>query len=88
MTAVRFEADALSHRLACETHLIRRARERKLGLSREDLDRWRDKIRAARPAFEKEGVGRYRLKLNAGRRRYFVIYDRELDCLVSVWCRN
>lgn len=75
----------LRRRLDTEVHLVRRATERQLGLSLQDLDRFRDLARLARPAFVTPGQCRYKLRYRFGGDRFRVVYDADLDCLVTIW---
>jgi hypothetical protein len=75
----------LRRRLDTEVHLVRRATERQLGLSIRDLDRFRDLARLARPAFITPGQHRYRLRYRFGGEQFRVVYDSDLDCLVTIW---
>ena len=73
-----------AHRAACQYHAARRAAQRGLELSPDDLDRLASVLETLRPMYERPGQTRYQLRLRLNRRRLFVVYDTALRVVVTV----
>lgn len=76
---------SLTHRVRCQLHFLRRAEERGLDITAEEIADLETLIERARPAFVTPGQDRYILTIKRGRigRRLTVVYDTTLRCLVT-----
>ena len=81
-------ADAhLFRRACCHLHFLRRAEERGIEITGEEIERLERALDRTRPAYERPGVHRYRVTVKHALGRLGVAYDTHLGCLVSVWWR-
>ncbi|WP_316978028.1 hypothetical protein [Shumkonia mesophila] len=77
-----------SLRMACHMHVMKRASQRGIVITADDIVRYEALMERARPAYERPGAARYLLTVkSAAGRRMRVVYDVELRCMVSVWHR-
>ncbi len=67
-------------------HFLAMSLDRALPFDGADIARLEDLCRSSRPCFEISGKTRYSLRLVLGRReRYGLVYDTELDGIVTAW---
>ena len=75
-----------SLRMACHLHVMRRAAQRGIVMTADDIVRLEGMLDRARAAYQRPGAGRYLLTVkSAAGRRMRVVYDARLRCMVSVW---
>ena len=79
MTANRFA------RNQCHRHVLRRIVERELDLGIEDILEIEATIRRCRGVIIRQSVTRYSLGIHHRSSLYTVVYDSDVDALVSVW---
>lgn len=73
-------------RMTCHMHVLRRAIERGIVMTADDIVRLEELIGRAALAFERPGADRYRITVTTGAgQRLRTVYDSRLKCLVSVW---
>lgn len=77
--------DADHHRAACSVHVLNRAEQRGVDLKGEDIARLEKTLERLRPCFERSGQDRYWVGVRRDSRRFRVLYDIRLHCLVTVW---
>lgn len=72
-------------RANCEIHALHRAEDYGFPLTAEQLAKLNTDIEALRPAFERPGQHRYRLRIHRGDgRRLRVVYDTDLQTVVTI----
>lgn len=82
--------DAARWRAASSIHLDERARRRCPELAEGDLERIERTVAGMRPCFVRaaDPNRRYNLVVALGGRRYEVVWDETIRCLVTIWDRK
>lgn len=75
----------LNHLNNCHGHFLKRALQHKIKIQKGDLPRIEFACEKARPAYEKPDQNRYWIRFNLNGQRFRVIYDTDLECLVTIW---
>ncbi len=74
-----------AHRLACQFHAARRAAHYGMDLTPADLERLAELLDRFRPFYEVAGITRYRIRMRRGDQRLCLVYDTELQVIVTVY---
>ena len=83
-------SDIARWRAAASIHLDERARQRCPELAEGDIERIERTVASMRACFVRAGdrSRRYNLVVGLGGRRYEVVWDETIRCLVTIWDRN